>query len=353
MSESLTVIITTSPTPSAPSVELLAAILGSFREHCPVLLTCRVIVVIDTFDKVAAANRLKKGYVTAQGAANFPAYKRNVERLVLQTFGEAQGLDLSLTEEVEESKAEFGSPGTPANPNFTTFQLRRTADRRVTLIEPTERLGFGLAVRSALRAVETPYVWVQQHDWRLDASIPIGSIVEVMQASEADSGYDEDSDNDNDHGEHVPVRYVCLPSVRLLGYADSAHVTPFAALRETTARHRRDFPAAAADGESVPLTPLFFWHDKTHIASTRHYLDRVFPTRLAMPRGAFIEDHIGQRARNQTKEGLWGRWACWLYYPEDGKRICLRHLHGRTWRGTEGEREKIEAFRLGNGSLVQ
>lgn len=359
MSQSLTVIITTSPTPSAPSVELLASILGSFREHCPVLLTCRVIVVIDTFDRVAPANRLKKGCVTAQGAANFPAYKRNVENLVLQTFGEAQGLDFSLMEEVEEGKAEFGSPGTPANPNFTTFRLRRTADGRVTLIEPTERLGFGLAVRSALRVVETPYVWVQQHDWRLDNSIPIDSIVEVMRASEAarcgcSDDSDNDSDNDNESGSDnpVPVRYVCLPSVRLLGYADSPHVTAFPALREATARHRRDFPTAAAGGESVPLTPLFFWHDKTHIASTRHYLDRVFPTRLAIPRGAFIEDHIGQRARNQTKEGLWGRWACWLYYPDDGRQICLRHLHGRTWRGTEGEREKIEAFRLGNGSPV-
>lgn len=294
-----------------------------------------MIVVFDTFDKIAPANRLKKGYVTAEGAENFPAYKDNVKKLILQCFAGAETRHaVSLTE--EEGVAEFGSPGTPAFPNITTFVTRRTEDRRVTFIEPSERLGFGLAVRSALRLVETPYVWVQQHDWRLATDVPVGLIVEVMMASEAK--------------EEVPVKYVCLPSVRLLSYAESAHVTPFPALREATSRLKCDLKTSS--DESVPLTPLFFWHDKTHIASTEHYLSRVFPSRLAMPRGAFIEDHIGQRARNQMKEGQWKRWACWLYYPENGKEICLRHLHGRTWRGAEGERKKVEAFRLKNGTTV-
>lgn len=341
LAESLTIIITTSPTPSAPSTELLDSILRSFRLYCPDLLTCRVVVVVDTFDRIAPVNRLKKGCVTAEGAENFQSYRQNVQELILREFGEAQlsGDDDKLAMTEEQGTAEFGSPGTPANPNYTTFKIRRTRGRRVTFIEPAERLGFGLAVRSALRAVETPYVWVQQHDWRLDSSVPVDSIVEVMAASEAD--------------EEAPVRYVCLPSVRLTGYADSGHVTPFPALRDATALLRREFGTRDGSAQgTVPLTPLFFWHDKTHIASTAHYLGRVFPSRLAMPRGAFIEDHIGQRARNQMKEGQWRRWACWLYYPEDGKRICLRHLHGRTWRGAEAERKKIEAVRLGNGSLV-
>lgn len=330
VSDLLTVILTTSPTPSAPSTELLDSILGSFREYCPSLLSCRVVVVFDTYDRIAPVNRLKKGSVTAEGAKNFPIYKENVEKLVLKEFGAGDGMVPIPT---EGGRAEFGSPGTPAYPNFTTFTVRRTEDGRVTLIEPVERLGFGLAVRSALRLVETPYVWIQQHDWRLDASIPVESIVQVMAAS----------------NEEVPVRYVCLPSVRMLGYANSAHITPFPAMRELTATFKRDFKTSSH--ENIHLTPLFFWHDKTHIASTEHYLERVFPSRLAMPRGAFIEDHIGQRARNQMKEGLWKKWACWLYYPEGGKQLCLRHLHGRTWRGTEGEKKKVEAFRLENGSL--
>jgi hypothetical protein len=85
---------------------------------------------------------------------------------------------------------------------------------------------------------------------------------------------------------------------------------------------------------------MFLWHDKPHIASTAHYLARVFPSRLAIARGDFIEDSIGQRARMQMKEGNWAKWACWLYYPEDGKEVCVRHRHGRTWKGAEADMER-------------
>lgn len=331
ISETVTVIITTSPTPSAPSTELLDTVLASFHEHCPLLLECNVVVVLDTYDRIAPVNRLKKGSVTAEGAQNFPAYKDNVKRLVLKEFaGIESSEDLSLLE--EDGEAEYGSPC--ISTNFTPLKIRRTEDKRVVFIEPSERLGFGLAVRSALRLVETPYVWVQQHDWNLIVSIPMQSIVEVMVES--------------DSSEEAPVRYVCLPSPRMLGYADSEHVKPFASLRETTASLKRDFTVAGSS-HKIPLTPLFFWHDKTHVASTEHYLNRVFPSRLAMTRGAFIEDHIGQRARNQMKEGLFKKWACWLYYPDGGNLQCLRHLHGRTWRGTDAERKKVEACKLQAG----
>ncbi|KAG8157662.1 hypothetical protein KVR01_012324 [Diaporthe batatas] len=332
--EALTVIITTSPTPSAPSTELLDTILASFHEHCPLLLECNVVVVLDTYDRIAPVNRLKKGSVTAEGAQNFAAYKDNVKRLVLKEFVGAESLEEVLLLE-DCGQAEYGSPCIATN--FTALKIQRTEDERVVFIEPSERLGFGLAVRSALRLVDTPYVWVQQHDWNLIVSIPIQSIVEVMVES--------------DSSEDAPVKYVCLPSPRMLEYADSSHVKPFPGLRETTAALKRDFLAPSSP-HKVPLTPLFFWHDKTHVASTKHYLNRVFPTRLAMARGAFIEDHIGQRARNQMKEGLFTKWACWLYYPDGGKLQCLRHLHGRTWRGREAEREKVEASKLQGGASL-
>lgn len=330
-SETLTVVLTTSPTPSAPSTELLGSILASFHQFCPSLLTCPVVVVLDTYDRIAPENRLKKGSVTADGAANFPLYKTNVQDLVLREFAGVAQDQVVLT--TKTGRAEYGSPMAPGDPNFTSLVVKRTQDGQVAFIEPSERIGFGLAVRSALRLVETPYVWIQQHDWRLDAPVPVQSILDVMMAS----------------NDEAPVKYVCLPSVRMIGYAVSGHVTPYPALRELTSTLKREF--LSSSGENIPLTPLFFWHDKTHIASTEHYLARIFPSRLAMPRGAFIEDHVGQRARNQMKEGLWKKWSCWLYYPGGGKELCLRHLHGRTWRGTEREQKKVHAFRLENGSL--
>ncbi|CAK7230851.1 hypothetical protein SEUCBS140593_007726 [Sporothrix eucalyptigena] len=404
----LTVILTTSPTPSAPATDLVAAVLASFRAHCPALLACPVIVVFDTYDHVGAQLRLKKGCVTPVEAANYEAYKENVRQLVMQTWG-----DDSNETTLQEGLAEYGSPFIADN--AVPFKITRTADGRIAFVEPSMRLGFGLGVRTAVRAATTPYVWVQQHDWTLAADIPLAAMLDAMRTSEEavkdGQGLDDQGDAEVameesaelpteepspaasdvdisvasstaaspslsssssffpsalDSRVPVAIRYICLPSVRMLRYAGSAHAIGFPTLRALTAAFKRDVPTSSsfspsstttpdlpsmstdqtpacgfglAVGCRLPLTPLFFWHDKTHIASRAHYLKRVFPTRLALGRGDFIEDHIGQRARAQMKHdpAAWHRWACWLYYPEQGTQLCLRHLQGRTWRGEEQE----------------
>ncbi|KAF3054839.1 putative feruloyl esterase-like protein [Daldinia childiae] len=324
ISNLLTVIITTSPTPSAPSTELISAILSSFRSYCTTLLFCRVIVVFDTYDRIASHARLKKGQVTPEGAKTFDLYKQEVRELIL---GEFVHDDKERRLDYGQGKAEFGYSGVETN--FVPFSIAHTVDKRVIFIEPSKRLGFGLAIRSALRLTETPFAWVQQHDWPLISDVPIEPLLDVMWATEDD--------------ESAPVKYVCLPSIRLLSYADSAHVARFPELKGLTSSLKRDF--ITKSGVNVPLTPMFFWHDKPHLVSTQHYLSRIFPTRLSIPRGAFIEDTVGQRARNQMKQGDWIKWATWLYYPEDGQRLCLRHLQGRTWQGSEKELEKKALWR--------
>ncbi|KAI8959388.1 hypothetical protein F5Y11DRAFT_303885 [Daldinia sp. FL1419] len=324
MSDLLTVIITTSPTPSAPSTELISAILSSFRNHCRELLSCRVIIVFDTYDRIASHSRLKKGQVTPEGARTFDLYMQNVKELILGEFIQHDNGRI-LTHKGGE--AEFGYSAVEAN--SVSFSITQTVDVRVTFITPSKRLGFGLAVRSALRLTETPFVWVQQHDWPLVSDVPLEPLLDVMQTTGNDKS--------------APVKYICLPSIRLLSYADSAHVARFPALKALTSSLKRDFRTKS--GESIPLTPMFFWHDKPHLVSTSHYLSRIFPTRLSIPRGAFIEDTVGQRARNQMKEGDWVKWATWLFYPENGQKLCLRHLQGRTWEGSEKELEKKALWR--------
>ncbi|KAJ9657010.1 hypothetical protein H2198_004610 [Neophaeococcomyces mojaviensis] len=314
---SLTIIITTSPTPSAPSTELLSSVIQSFHDHCPDLLSCQVIVVFDTYDHISPKARLKKGYLTPQGAKDYDQYKSNVKELVLRQYNSNEN---HLSNQ-SSNQAEYGSPGCAEN--FVSFSASRTQDSRIVFIEPAQRLGFSLAVRTALRTVTTPYVWVHQHDWTLLAQIPIAAILEVMKASEPD--------------EEVPIKYVCLPSIRMLQYAVQSDVQRFPAFKTFTASLKRSFVLQSQAELSVPLTPLFFWHDKPHIVSTTHYLNRVFPSRLAVRRGEFIEDTVGQKARKQMKEGQWHKWACWLYYPNEGKQLCLKHLDGRVWRGVEGE----------------
>ncbi|OAA58771.1 hypothetical protein ISF_06554 [Cordyceps fumosorosea ARSEF 2679] len=331
VSDLLTLVITTSPTPSAPSTELLSSVLESFQTHCPALLQCPVIVVFDTYEQITATPRLKKGYVTPETAAKYSIYKDNVKTLFLNTFAKSA---VEPTPPLLESsgEAEYGSPQlTKPVPLIITS----TDVKRVRFIEADgRRLGFGLGVRSALRAISTPYVWVHQHDWRLIQDIPIAALLGAMQASP----------HEDTAADRPPIRYVCLPSGRRSSYATSEQVVPYPALRQVSLALTGEYPSTTTgDGHHlppVPLTPLFFWHDKPHVAATAHYLARVFPSRLAVARGAFIEDTVGQAARNQMKAGGWRAWATWLYYPDAGESACLRHLHGRTWRGEEEEERR-------------
>ncbi|GAO17194.1 uncharacterized protein UV8b_02698 [Ustilaginoidea virens] len=343
VSDLLTLIIITSPTLSAPSTELLSTVLKSFRNHCEPLLRCRVIVVLDAYEHITAQPRLKKGHVTQEGAHHYAAYKDNVRKLFLGEYlvkyNTASGETASLKMTEICSEAEYGSPGSTTPVPIT---VTSTENDCVTFIEATgqKRLGFGLAVRTALRAVNTPYVWVHQHDWALVYDIPISALLGAMCASEVSH-------------DAKPVKYVCLPSGRRTSYATSDQVMPFPELRKVAMALTGDYvPLNGDKAASIPLTPMFFWHDKPHIASTKHYLERVFPTRLAMMRGAFIEDTIGQKARGQMKNGQWSKWATWLYHPGNGKQACLKHLHGRTWRGQEEESRMKEVYRERNLGCV-
>ncbi|KAH6886285.1 hypothetical protein B0T10DRAFT_516308 [Thelonectria olida] len=334
MSELLTVIITTSVTPSSPSTDLVSSVLDSFKQHCPSLLKCRAIVVFDGYDQVVTTARLKKGCVTRDQARDFDAYRENVKDLILSQY--LHGSDSTVLTRGD-AEAEYGSAH--GAHNVVPYATSQTHDKRVTFIEPTRRLGFGLAVRSALRMTETPYVWVQQHDWVMVSDFPIEPLLEIMMNSKSDP--------------EIPIKYVCLPAVRMLSYAASADVVDFPALKNLASTLKRDFQPKMDSDVTVPLTPMFFWHDKPHVASTSHYLERVFPSRLAMLRGDFIEDKIGQRARAQMKDGLWTKWATWLYYPDEGKQLCLRHLQGRTRDTADKEIERGMLWRQKNEAAAR
>jgi hypothetical protein len=290
----LTLIITTSMIPSAPSTELISSVHESFSRHCPSLVDCRVIVVFDGYDQVVSKPRLKKGYVTSDQARDFILYKENVKKLVLEQHYQSNE-DITLIK--TEAEAEYGIQWDPQN--VVSYTVAQTHDKKVTFIEPSRRFGFGLAVRSALRMTTTPYVWVHQHDWVLAADIPIDSLLQIMSMSESDA--------------KAPIKYVCLPGAYMLSYAVSVAVIRFPALRQLTSDLKRECTLKKKPEVRIPLTPMFFWHDKPHVASTAHYLARVFPSRLAMLRGDFIEDKIGQRARAQMKEGLVSDF--WNYLP--------------------------------------
>ncbi|OIW34651.1 hypothetical protein CONLIGDRAFT_14576 [Coniochaeta ligniaria NRRL 30616] len=350
LSSLLTVIITTSPTPSAPTTDLISSIIESFRTHCPDLAKVSVIVTFDTYDHIGPKNRLKRGTVTEEGARIFDQYKANVKELVLTSYAPSSSPHVFTT---TTGQAEYGLYEQPL---YTVpYTVTQTTDGQVTFIEPTQRLGFGLSVRTALRIATTPYVWVHQHDWTLISDIPLPSLLTIMTSSIPSSSSSSSSSlstsTETPTAPPPPVQYICFPSVRMLRYHVSDHVTHFPALRALTTQLKRDFtipsPSASGPASTVCLTPLFFWHDKPHLASRTHYLQRIFPGRLALGRGEFIEDRVGQRARDQMKTGVWERWGCWLFYPDEGRRLVVRHLNGRIWRGAEGDRRRREMLRGG------
>ncbi|KAB5580287.1 hypothetical protein GE09DRAFT_1167811 [Coniochaeta sp. 2T2.1] len=349
----LTVIITTSPTPSAPTTDLISSIIESFRTHCPDLIKVPVIVTFDTYDHISTKNRLKKGTVTEEGAHVYDEYKENVKELILGSYAGGESSSNVLT--TTTGQAEYGLKEQPI---YTVpYKVTQNTDGRVTFIEPTQRLGFGLSVRTALRVATTPYVWIHQHDWTLISDIPLSALLTIMASSTPPTTTSSSSGTELAIKPPPPVQYICFPSIRMLRYHVSDHVTHFPALRKLTNELKRDFiipsPTTTSPSdppETVCLTPLFFWHDKPHLASRTHYLERIFPGRLAIGRGEFIEDRVGQRARDQMKTGVWERWGCWLYYPDEGRRLVVRHLHGRIWRGQEREEKRREMLRSGEGT---
>jgi len=248
-----------------------------------------VIVTFDGYEQITPVARLKKGRVTPDQAKAYSLYKDNVKNLILENYYDLCPSEDKVPFAQTNAEAEYGSPMDPKN--VVHYTISQTPSKKVTFIEPSRRLGFGLSVRSALRVAETPYVWIQQHDWALVSDFPLKPLLSVMRESE--SGGEPEA----------PIKYVCLPAVRMLSYESSLGGATPPVLRNLTSSLGRTFSPASQPDIKIPLTPVFFWHDKPHICSTTHYLKLVFPSRLAVLRGDFIEDKIGQRARAQMKEG--------------------------------------------------
>lgn len=302
-SELVTLIITTSPTPSAPSTDLISDILASFKLHCEALLSCRVIVVFDTYDRIGESMRLKKGQITAEGARAVEQYKTNVKDLILNEWypKAAEAAHVSCMAKLGRVRVAASCREPCCAVDLADARQARHIHRacRPCWLRPRGALGpqndrdplrLGPAARLAAGA-------------RHPARVP----------GESDASL---------RRRHHRAREIRLPPrdpdaiVRDVG---ARATIPHTTRPDSEAQARLSHLRRAR----VPLTPLFFWHDKPHVASTAHYLARVFPSRLAIARGDFIEDSVGQRARTQMKDGNWTKWlAGSITPPTAGKSAC-------------------------------
>lgn len=299
----LTIIITTSPTPSAPSTELISSVLGSLPSSSHKL---NLIINFDGFTiSTDDRGRLKKGQIPQSMADTYPPYIENVKSL----FDAAVTLE-RFDDKTNAFVSEVHSP-------------RNMHGGHVTFIRHKYRQGFGFGVKVALEYCKTAYVLVMQHDWIFVTPIPpLFDLLNIM--------ITEDE-----------VNYITFIARLTVGYKKS-----------TGKYHHRQtavFDASLKIRSNRPhpndLLACLHFFDRPHLCSVSLYR-KIFAMNVVR-QGGFIEDTLGcqylssivSAPSNEESVLKWLSFGCWIYYPGDGTEVAIRHLSGRT-NLTKAEQEE-------------
>lgn len=318
-SHQVTIILTTSPTPSAPSTELVSACLTSIPSAlatAPLIVSCDGFTVC-THPAHLAGGRLKKGQIPQRLADAYPTYLNNIKTLL---WGDAYASSTDLV-------IDDPTPGGAVHSRLTTAD-----NRDIEVIQHARHQGFAFSVKHALRSVRTPLVLVMQHDWIFDLTPPLAALTSIL-AMEPE------------------VRYITFTSRFSHNYTHSRG--------NANARLKTVLDHAAALRPARPLRAdliaCLHFFDRPHLAAVAMYRDLFARERIR--RGDFLEDTVGARYAggiSGAKDGeeavrVWTGIGAWMYAPEEGMVRVLRHLSGRTVLGEEEQRKKIEAYRRGEG----
>ena len=277
----VTMIVTTSATPSNPSLDMISYVMRSLcgDENCPELSSIEKIIVAD------APNVMDKD------PSRECEYKRN--RLTTK-----QAVDAYDKYKANLSAAIAKHKDDPESPFY-----------RTSFLQLPRRHGFALAVREALKQVRTKYVMVVQHDRDAGRPFRVTPILEAMERDES-------------------VNYVMLRTKSVENYVE----------RTRSRYHVNVEPWIKSFSDlNFHLMPLIFFYDSTHIARCDYYRRVVFG-KITTPRGSFklrtgdfIEDTFGQVLRNTIKaQGMdaHGHYGTYIYMDDHPDPI-VHHVHGR------------------------
>jgi len=324
----LTIIITTSPIRSHPSLDMLEETLSTFHFGGSDFQACKTIIVCDGVrrkhvgedNKGSKARKhtgvkaaMRSGYVNDEQEVNYNNFKLNLRRRV---------------ENAEKATDAFGN---------------------TEILELDSRQGYGFALKAALQHVDTKYVIVIQHDRTFMRRTPLKEVVAAMEADEA-------------------VKYVGIIMRSNLFYLDQSRKYPKSIHNEMVMNIKRpqelvlesaDFGTEAVcnemcerfprcedkylnlramytenpsyqyafDGKAEEkdvkfvqgsLIPTLFWYDNIHVVTTSHYRDFVFdPALKLVAKGGFVEDKISQEIVEQVKRNGFGedgfqKFGCYL-----------------------------------------
>lgn len=304
----LTIIITTSPTPSCPSPELVESVIASLP---PDLLGIPLIISFDGFtisnNDRRAYGRLKRGQIPQAMADEYPAYIDNVKALF-------QG---PISGEVSDTKM-----------HTYISKAHQEGARSITFIRHKYRQGFGFSVKSALDQCKTPLVLVLQHDWIFAVpDLPLARLTQIMQ-------------------EEGEVNYISFIARQSLRYERSRG--------ESHARYRGVFEAARdlRRGRSLEsdLVSCLHFFDRPHLCKASLY-GEIFSSGL-IRRGDFLEDTLGTAYLMSIANGkddeasiaAWRKLGAWLYHPGSGDQVAIRHTAGRTSLTKSLQEKRIQDY---------
>ncbi|UJR35083.1 hypothetical protein I4U23_027858 [Adineta vaga] len=291
-SDLLTIILTTSPVPSAPLPDLIKKTLASLPQS---LSSVPIVITFDNF--TIASNeqgRLKKGSVPQDLADRYPAYIKNVCELFGNINHSSNDLECSVLS---------------------------NSVRNVTFLVLKKRNGFAFSVKIALNYIKTPYVMILQHDWLFTIHPPMSHLLSILQ-----------TENE--------VKYISFVARMSLNYETSrGHSHHYYRHIFSEARNLRVDRLLSND-----LIACLHWFDRPHLCSVETYR-QIFNLSI-VKRGDFLEDTFGidyiKNISNASTKQIafyeWQKWGAWLYYPDDGKILTVCHQHGR--KNLLGERQE-------------
>ena len=361
---SLTVIITTSPVRSNPSLSMINATVSTFHlggekfNLCPRLIVCDGYRVKDDDDDDKSNKSNKSNNSSQSRVTKKHSCDRSAMRSGIVSADQAENYGLYKRRIREAIERDAGVVGAPF---FNT-----------TILELQERQGYGFALRAAVAAVDTKYVCVIQHDRCFMRESPMEEAVRAMDADEKVKYVGMLMRSNLNYKATITGRYgaemereiegeLRRPEELLLDGSkycneEVAHelFSNFGKCGEKYASLRKAYLSAPAyqdllsapkrsDGKvQASLIPTLFWYDNVHIARTEHYRDFVFDPKLKLvAKGGFVEDKLSpamvKTARKLGFKEGWGKFGCFLLDDHCGVSFT-GHLDGGSYLTDEQRR---------------
>lgn len=320
LADRISLILTTSPVPSNPSIECIHEAVESLVNHLSKdLVCCHLVLVLDGYVQSQTDKpQHKSGRIQPDEIENYELYKRRLKdwlrsRWILPQETWQDPNPEPSQHQLETSKshvAEFSTVHLISTSPADEYQNGRI---RLTFLEVSgPRLGFGLGVKTAMDLIRTPYVIISQHDWVFTRTVPLTTLLDDMDA------YPD--------------------TLEYIGFKTKKNFSE--AKTET-----RGFPSAHIEGHQPwksPLCRLYFWYDRNHIARVSHYKSLIFNGETHIKRGDFLEDTFGHRMMADIRSGIsdedkverHASYGTFFYSPLPDQ-VYLRHLHGRKYHQRE------------------